>query len=255
MGHTWRQWNSPNQSARFIERPTLVVVHCTQGSTAAGAASWLMRPSTRASAHVVIDDREGYRLVPDSRKAWHVKNANDRSLGLEIVGFVQWTRAQWLSHMPTLRESARVHAAWNRKYGIPLTESIQRGYHSHDGMPGNDHSDPGPNFPWDVYLGLVKSASKVQSPPQYPYGTSLRIRWTPEGGTLKAANGNADDWGSALHVMRWFAKKGIPSTTKIVFTWRGTVRRYTPGVDPITDRNAIILVMRTLLNRYDGGWR
>lgn len=245
----WHTTPTVNQSSRWGVKPRLVIVHCTQGSTAAGAASWLRNPLSRASAHVVIDDEEGYRLVSDSRKAWHVGPANRQSLGLEIVGFVQWSRTEWLGHMPRLRESARVHAAWNRKYDIPLTRDTDRGYHPHDGMPGNDHTDPGPNFPWDVYLDLVKSAMGIQSPADRPYGGSLRLVLPHHAKSPFAG------WEECEPVMRWIARNGLAANRAITFTWRGGRWDYRPSADPIEQRNAVIRVIRTVLVRYAGGWR
>ena len=64
--------------------------------------------------------------------------------------------------------SARITAEWCRKYSIPpvhLTvaqlKAGRKGFVGHVDVSNayhqSDHDDPGPNFPWDYYLGLVRA--------------------------------------------------------------------------------------------------
>lgn len=165
---------------RPVSAPSLVVVHCTQGDSAGGAAQWFTNSAARGSAHVVIDDTSAYRCVNDMDTAYHARSVNSYSLGLEITGYASWTTEQWMEHKPRLMEAARTHAGWNLKYGIPMEWSVTRGYHSHKGLPGNDHTDPGDGFPWDFYVATVKAtmAGAVMNPPEF--GNTLRIRM-PDG--------------------------------------------------------------------------
>lgn len=222
--HTWHTLPAVHTSGRRPAPPTLVVIHCTQGSTAEGAARWFANPRSGGSAHVVVDDQEVWRCVDDMVIAWHAKGANTTGLGLEIAGFAQWTRGEWMEHQPRLVESARIHAGWCRVYGIPLVESTSRGYHTHAGLPGNDHWDPGPGFPMDFYLDSVRRFLNVKPEPptkNRPYGRSLRLTFPNGkryGGWVKGEAHGFD--GPALGPLKWLARanRARPGT---VLTWKG----------------------------------
>lgn len=223
--HTWRSLAAAHNSGPRPARPTMVIVHCTEGPTAEGAARWFANPASAGSAQVVVDDAEVWRCVDDMTVAWHAIGFNTVGLGLEIAGFTAWTRDDWLAHQPRLVEAARIHAGWNRCFGIPLVESLTNGYHSHRGLPGNDHTDPGLGFPWDFYLDQVKLFMGVKPAPVVakarPYGTSLRLS-LPNGkhyGGWTSDQSHGFD-GPALGPLRWLArrKQAKPGT---VLTWRG----------------------------------
>ena len=216
-----------NLPARYFTKgrpgnPTLVVIHSTEGDTAGGAARWFQNVNAGGSAHVVVDDAEVYRCVDDADTAWHAIGFNSIGLGLEIAGHASWNRDEWLDHMPRLTEAARIHAGWCKAYDIPLVESTTRGYHSHKGLPGNDHTDPGTGFPWDVYLDLVKGFLSDETKPEpLPYGGSLRLSITPAiaGKTVTAG------WDESAGPLKWIAKNGLKPDTKAAIAWRGNVWR------------------------------
>ena len=221
--HTYRSLPAAHNSGPRPARPTLVVVHCTEGATAEGAARWFANPRSAGSAHLVVDDHEVWRCVDDMTIAWHAIGVNTIGLGLEIAGFAAWTRDDWMQHQPRLVEAARIHAGWNRVYGIPLVESTTRGYHSHAGLPRNNHTDPGMGFPWDFYLDQVRRFSGIPTEPgPRPYGRSLRLilpNGKRYGGWTKQEVPVGYD-GPALGPMRWLSRKkeAKPGTT---LTWRG----------------------------------
>ena len=66
----------------------LIVLHITEGSTAAGAISWFFASKAphRLSVHFVID-RDGTvtQLVPITAVAWHASQVNNISIGIEHV--------------------------------------------------------------------------------------------------------------------------------------------------------------------------
>jgi len=224
-----------------------VTVHCTQGATAEGAARWWQNAAAGGSAHVVVDDAVLVRAVNDADTAYHARSVNAYSLGLEIAGFAEWSTEEWLEHRPRLEAAARIHAAWNAAYAIPLVWSTTRGFHSHAGLPGNDHRDPGPGFPWDLYVSLVRGHGDAPAP--RPSGRSLRL-FTPDG---KRYGGWTKDEvppgydGPALGPLRWLARKR-PAKVKpgTILTWKGG-RFVTPAELPA--------VARTILNRTEEGDR
>jgi hypothetical protein len=77
---------SPNFSSRNSTPIDMIVMHYTAGSTAQGAINRFLNPHEQVSAHYIIE-RNGdiFQMVNDSEKAWHAKNANPRSIGIEHV--------------------------------------------------------------------------------------------------------------------------------------------------------------------------
>ena len=75
---------SPNISSRNGERIRRIVMHYTTARDVEGTLSWFLNPKSQVSAHYVIA-RNGdiYQMVRDADKAWHARNANADSIGIE----------------------------------------------------------------------------------------------------------------------------------------------------------------------------
>lgn len=160
----------------------VVVVHSMEapekGETAENVANYFRTTGTVASAHVCVDNNSAVRCVPDSDTAYAAPGANSDGLQLELAGYARQSRAQWLDDYGKglLKQAAIVTAAWCEKYNIPakrLTQSElragKRGITQHRDVSAvyrkSDHTDPGPHFPWDVFLAEVKSAMGAAQPP------------------------------------------------------------------------------------------
>ena len=136
-----------------------IVMHTSEGkqSPAYGPAHWFADKRAPASAHYsVYADGRIYRSVPDRDIAWHAGNSavNRRSLGIEIQAKgdeANWTEVQ-------LFQAARLVAALSKTYQIPIDRQHIVGHVEVSGPGG--HTDPGPHWPWDRFLGLVKQVSK-----------------------------------------------------------------------------------------------
>ena len=78
---------SPNFSSRNGERIRRIILHCTTSRSLDGSISWFQDPISQVSAHYVIG-RDGtiVQMVRDGDKAWHAKNANIDSIGIEHSG-------------------------------------------------------------------------------------------------------------------------------------------------------------------------
>ncbi|TCZ53390.1 N-acetylmuramoyl-L-alanine amidase [Roseicella aquatilis] len=86
---------SPNQDERPADLPIdMLVLHYTGMRTGAEAIARLRDPAARVSSHYVVEeDGTVFRLVPESRRAWHAgvsswrgaEALNGRSIGIEIV--------------------------------------------------------------------------------------------------------------------------------------------------------------------------
>lgn len=147
--------------------PTLVAVHTAEGArTARDLAAYLDRASVQASYHTLIDDQEIIRYLPDDVACWAMLSGNARSLQLCFTGFAAWSRAEWLRHEGMLRLGAKQVREWCGRYRIPVRKLTPEQVGAD--MPGicghvdwtlgkreGTHTDPGPNFPWDVFVRWV----------------------------------------------------------------------------------------------------
>ena len=95
-----------------------VVVHATEGGTAASVAAFFAT-TARASTQLVVDDLECYRCVPDLVIPWGAPGVNTSGLHVENCGFARWTRETWLEHDAMLLRSAAKAALWCWTFGIP----------------------------------------------------------------------------------------------------------------------------------------
>ena len=75
---------SPHQSSRNGERIRRIIMHYTTSRKVDGTIAWFLDPSSKVSAHYVIaQSGDIYQMVNDADKAWHAKNANADSIGIE----------------------------------------------------------------------------------------------------------------------------------------------------------------------------
>jgi hypothetical protein len=143
--------DSSNYTAGGIASYEYVVVHTMQGYYG-GSISWFQNPSSNVSAHYVMraDDGEITQMVHNTDRAWHVGNSNSYALGIEHEGFID--DASWYT-WATYLSSARLARWLCDTYGIPADRDHIVG---HVELPSQTHTDPGPNWNWDLYMALVR---------------------------------------------------------------------------------------------------
>ncbi|MYT23261.1 N-acetylmuramoyl-L-alanine amidase [Streptomyces sp. SID7760] len=159
VDHAGAGWTSASPANwRRADRPgdyrvDRIVVHVTQGSFASSVDAF-RSPFHQASAHYIVgQDGRIEQMVREMDVAFHSGNRsmNERSVGIEHEGFVDrpqdFTQALYAA-------SARLAADVCRRYGIPVDRSHIL---AHSEVRGTDHTDPGPHWDWDRYLGLVRS--------------------------------------------------------------------------------------------------
>ncbi|MET8257927.1 N-acetylmuramoyl-L-alanine amidase [Micromonospora sp. NPDC005205] len=148
----WVSAYGGNYQAGRSARITTVVVHVTQGSYA-GTVSWFQNPSAGVSAHYVVKSSNGEitQMVREGDTAYHARSANPYSVGIEHEGFVD--NPAWFTDA-MYRSSAALTRYLCDKYGLPKTRASIKG---HNELPGNDHTDPGPNWNWNYYVSLVNA--------------------------------------------------------------------------------------------------
>jgi N-acetyl-anhydromuramyl-L-alanine amidase AmpD len=127
-----------------------IVIHSTEGS-GAGAEAWMTNPKSKVSAHYLIhEDGSLVRLVNEQFNAYHAgKNANGRSLGIELAGFAnkqgyKFKDAQYETCAKLLKNITDRHR-------LSREAIVTHGFISRT-LGGTDHTDPEPNFSMERLL-------------------------------------------------------------------------------------------------------
>ena len=155
-------------AVRSLNDLNLIILHSTEGSTAAGAAGWFHNPQSSASTHLVLDDDVAYRCVDDARVPWGAPGCNRYGLHIEHAGYAKWNWLQWMRHRKMLHRSAWHAAKWCVEYNIPavwlsVDDLVRgkRGITSHancsKAFKGSSHWDPGPRFPRWYWMRQVRA--------------------------------------------------------------------------------------------------
>lgn len=171
-----RNYTRANRAASDIWWIVLHDMEAAEKTGTAEAVAEMFRTTTRqASAHYNVDVDSIIQSVKDKDVAWAAKNANRHGLHIEHAGFASQSRGDWTDSYSRamLARSAKLVAAKCLEYNIPVVrlgvEDLQAGrkgltdhatvskWSEKYGLGSSGHYDPGPNFPWDVYLAMVKA--------------------------------------------------------------------------------------------------
>lgn len=214
----------------------LIVMHSMEApekpDTAEAVARWFATSSPQTSAHVCVDQNSAVRCVDDNDTAWAAPNANASGLHIEMAGYAKQTRSQWLDapSLATLKQAAKVAAGWVKKYGIPIkhltpaqVRAGQKGFCAHvdvtKAYPGTgSHTDPGPGFPWDRFLALVKA--EVDGQPAKPVSWSRTLVYTKgkpmqKGADVEAWQALLNDMGHDVDVDGYYGPASAAATKKL----------------------------------------
>lgn len=180
---------SPNRSSRGGAGIRGVVIHTTESAPGSlwGVVNYFKNDGIDVSSHYVVGDiaRKGslwtevVRVVPEEEKAWTAKSANPYFVQYELIGRANRTRTEWLAHRAQLETVAALVAEDVLQYDIPIVRGypgiVGHGDLDRLGFP-NDHTDPGPNFPWDVFLDAVRRYVTIGEAPDV---TEVRVKLRP----------------------------------------------------------------------------
>lgn len=162
-----------NSGARHASDIRLIVIHDAENANARSVARFFSTTTEEASAHLCVGQTSCYRTLPDLIIPMAAPGANTNGLHIEQAGFARWSRDEWLNHLNTIKRCAykTAHLAHKYQTGIRfLTPTDLRlgksGITTHNnvslwqkalGTPGDhSHTDPGPNYPIDVFMELVQ---------------------------------------------------------------------------------------------------
>jgi len=162
------------------QTPTLIVIHTMENAEkpyqAESVALWFAGrakdPAPHASAHYNVDEDSIVQSVRETDRAWHAGPVNGFSIGIEHAGYAKQTAVDWFDapSQAILWRSARLASRLCQRYSIPIQrvseESIAnktaKGFCGHVDVSKafkhkGGHWDPGPNFPYEHYLELVRN--------------------------------------------------------------------------------------------------
>ncbi|MET7335868.1 N-acetylmuramoyl-L-alanine amidase [Nonomuraea sp. NPDC005650] len=220
---------SPNRYEGRVVPIRLIVIHTMETgespNVAENVANYFARRSTKASAHLCVDNDSAVRTVPDSDTAWAAPGANSDGLQMELAGRAGQGAAGWRDaySKALLRNAARHAAVWCKKYGIPAKKlsraelrAGRKGFIGHVDASAvykrSDHSDPGSAFPWDEFLALVRAEldggepdtddTKVfPKPPTAPRWPGRMLHYDPRRPLMTGHD--VEQWQARLEALRY----------------------------------------------------
>lgn len=167
----WDAAYSGNYTASRSAAVSAVAIHTTQGSYA-GTISWFKNSTAKVSAHYVIRSSDGQvtQMVRNAHTAWHVRNHNSYTLGIEHEGYVNnsswYTSAMYNASSALVRNFCAKYNAIKCSTAYSgaassgtkvLADSVKIKGHQH--YSGNTHTDPGINWNWSRYYGLLNPST------------------------------------------------------------------------------------------------
>jgi len=235
----WRP--SPNHSSRpsgSAGQRQMVIIHTCEGSYS-GCWSWLTNSGSGVSAHYVVNSTgsEVSQLVREYRKGWHCSaqykcsrnsgvkcnlngtSCNSFTIGVEHAGYA--SQSSWSSGL--LNASAKLVCDITEDNGIARDQ-----FHivAHGQVQPYNRVDPGPNWPWSSYLGLVNSYCGSTPPPEDPPDPPEDPpEDPPPGGLSIVVDSNNGLNGSSARCQvsgAWTASKNVPGYYNTGYWWRST---------------------------------
>lgn len=184
-----------NDYTDFDGRKYGIAIHNTSNDASdEGEAAYAKRRTDGVSSHFYVDDDSITQSIDTDDRVGHAgsKTGNDNAIAVEITGGNGKSRDWWLANV------AWDKLGWTLAYIIKHDPDFQgfqvrratvaemkanpkvKAFYGHNDMRlawgGTDHSDPGPNFPWDRLIQVVNK--HLHPPAQVPVveeGTDMKL--------------------------------------------------------------------------------
>lgn len=158
-----------------------IAVHNTANNASAVAeASYATRRTDGVSAQFYADRTTVIQSLDTNTRAGHAGSSigNDNAIAFEFTGTNDKSRQWWLENVNwslvgrVTADVCRYHNIEVRRASVAemKTNPKVRAFYSHDDMRrawgGTTHTDPGPNFPWDVLFANVNTHLNPPPPVQ-----------------------------------------------------------------------------------------
>ena len=157
-----------NRSNRFGAAVLYFLFHTEEGNASAQGLAASGNSSGNFSYHYCLRDRIVADMVDTDYGSWSVLDANNRTINLVFAGSrASMSRAEWLARRDDLRIAAWLAVQDMKKY--PIGKVVQGRPYPLGNRPCvsdhyfvtkilriGDHTDVGPNFPWDVVEADVR---------------------------------------------------------------------------------------------------
>ena len=200
----------------------LIVIHTMEAQespkTAENIAAYFASGTVVASAHACVDQDSVVVCLPPSATAFAAPGANACGYQIEHAGYAGQDAAGWADEasQAMLRLSAAHARSIALAAGIPLRhlsdDELAAGYAGfvgHDQVSRvyqrSDHWDPGPQFPWSQYMGLVNGEAATEETAIVPEEDTVKFIRSRQTGTIYAvtptdvtAIGSAKVWGDIV---------------------------------------------------------
>jgi len=179
-----------------------IVIHCTSNTASAvNEAAYAKWRTDNVSSHYYVDGKDIVQSLDTDLRAHHVGSTigNNGGIAYEITGLVSWPRSKWLSSVawhllgPAIARDCAHHEIPVRLLSVRDIKAGRGGIITHNqariAWGGTDHTDPGPNFPLDHLIKIIKDGDEMPTADEIAKAVYDRLSWTVKQGQFSDTSG------------------------------------------------------------------
>lgn len=231
----------------------LVVIHTTEGSahtwSAEDGAAYDARRTDGTSTHYFHDADSTIQCV-ETRDQAHTAKGQGNRRGIHHELCTKVSKAVWsdVYHRAMLLRAAKQAARDCRKWGIPAVKLSAsqvaagvKGVCGHvdisNAFGQSDHTDPGKNFPWPQFIGMIKAELAPPTPPKGPTMPTDQedLKAKLETKPFTDALGGSGSTVGASVLNHGYPRR--PNSTERTATWKN-LQAMQVGLDALREENA-----------------